>query len=329
MPNIEISQLKVFLAAAEEESFSAAARRLHMSQSAVSQNIQNLEKTYGVELFIRRGRSVELSEAGETILPTAREVINAARLLEDNLQNVNNEVGGELIIGCSTSAGKYLMPTLLSSFQRRYPAVLPRVKIMGRDSVVERLLNETIPMGIASKRLDHRDLECVPLFEDRVILIVPPDHPWAKYGRALPSDLLDQPFITREESSGTCEVVMEGLKANSITLDSLNVIMELGNAEAIEMAVENGMGIAFVSEMVAARGLALGRIKKVNVEGLDLQRTVYIARNVNRPFTRAQNLFWEFSQSQYEYLNNNVWKSLVNFPPMSQVCEPPGYSTQA
>ena len=106
MPNIEISQLRVFLAAAEERNFSAAAKRLHLSQSAVSQNIQALEKAYGVELFIRRGRAVDLS----------------------------NEVGGELIIGCSTSAGKYLMPTLLSQFQRQFSAVLPRVKIMGRGN---------------------------------------------------------------------------------------------------------------------------------------------------------------------------------------------------
>ena len=191
MPNVEISQLKVFIAAAEEKNFSQAAKRLHMSQSAVSQNIQSLERTYGVELFVRRGRSVELSEAGESIVPTAREVINAARLLEDNLQNVINEVGGELVIGCSTSAGKYLMPTLLSSFQRDFPAVRPFVKIMGREAVQERLANETIPIGVASKQLEHRDLECVRLFEDRVILIVHPDHPWADYGRALPSDLID------------------------------------------------------------------------------------------------------------------------------------------
>lgn len=320
MPNVEISQLKVFLAAAEEKNFSAAAKRLHLSQSAVSQNIQALEKAYGVELFLRRGRSVELSEEGEAILPTAREVINAARLLEDSLQNVHNEVGGELVIGCSTSAGKYLMPTLLSSFQRKYPAVRPQVKVMGRSSVHERLLNETIPIGVSSKQLDHRDLESVRLFEDHVILIVPPNHPWAEFGRALPSDLIDQPIITREETSGTCEVVMEGLKAFDTSMDMLNVIMELGNAEAIEMAVEHGVGIAFVSEMVAARGLALGRVKRVEIEDLDLRRTVYIARNINRPFTRAQSLFWEFSQAQYKHLNTEVWQSLVDFATPANVC---------
>lgn len=320
MPNIEISQLRVFLAAAEERNFSAAAKRLHLSQSAVSQNIQALERAYGVELFIRRGRSVELSEEGESVLPTAREVINAARLLEDSLQNVNNEVGGELVIGCSTSAGKYLMPTLLSQFQRQYSAVLPRVKIMGRGHIFERLLNETIPMGITSKMLDHRNLESIPLFEDHVILITHPDHPWAEYGRAMPADLADQPIIVRENTSGTCEVVVEGLKAFDTTMDMLNIAMELGNAEAIEMSVEQGVGIAFVSEMVAARGLAMGRVKKVEIEGLDLHRTVYMARNINRPFTRAQSLFWEFAQSQYENLNTDIWQSLVNFTTPANIC---------
>jgi DNA-binding transcriptional LysR family regulator len=85
MSNIELSQLRVFIAAAEEKNFSKAAKRLHMSQSAVSQNIHSLEGAFGVELFNRRGRSVELSEAGESIIPTARDVIHAARLLEDNL----------------------------------------------------------------------------------------------------------------------------------------------------------------------------------------------------------------------------------------------------
>lgn len=313
----ELSALRVFLVAAEELNFSRAAKRLHMTQSAISQNIQTLERVYNVALFIRHGRTVELSEAGQAILPMVREVLLVARLLEDGLQEVNHQIGGELVIGCSTSAGKYLLPTLLSEFQRTYPAVHPRVKIVSRDTVVDRLLNRTIPIGIASQRIEHRDIESIPLFDDRIILIVPPAHPWATYGRAFPSDLLDQPFITREDTSGTCETVMEGLKPQNITLNNFNVIMELGNTEAIEMAVEHGVGIAFVSEMVAARGLALGRIKKVEMEGLDLRRTIYMARHIGSPFTRAQSLFWEFAKSQYEKINNEIWDSLVNFEPVA------------
>ena len=310
---VELSSLRVFLVAAEERNFSRAAERLHMTQSAVSQNIQSLEKAYKIELFNRLGRTVELSEAGQTILPMVREVLLAARLLEDGLQEVNHQIGGELLIGCSTSAGKYLLPTLLAEFRHDYPAVHPRVKIISRDGVMERLINRTIPIGIASRQIEHREIESVPLFDDRIILIVHPSHPWAEFGRAFPSDLLDQPFISREDTSGTCETVMEGLKPQNITIDHFNVVMELGNTEAIEMAVERGVGIAFVSEMVAARGLALGRIKKVEVEGLDLRRRIFMARHIGSPFTRAQSLFWDFAKSQYEKLNNEIWNSLTQF----------------
>ena len=310
---VELSTMRVFLIAAEEKNFSQAARRLNMSQSAVSQNIRMMEQVYNVELFQRHGRSVILSETGEALLPMVREALRAARLVEDSIQDIKKEIGGELLIGCSTSAGKYLMPALLSMFQLDYPAVHPRVKVMGRDSIYDRLLNQALPFGVASKHFDHRDLECMPLFEDRIYLIVPVNHPWAAYGQALPDDLLDQKLIMREEISGTCETVMEGLKSYGITPDMLNVTMELGNAEAIEMAVERGVGIAFVSEMIAARGLAFGRIKKVELQGVDLHRTVHMARNVRYPFTRAQNLFWDFAKSQYTKLNTEIWDSLVNF----------------
>lgn len=314
---VELSTMRVFLVAAEEKNFSNAARRLNMSQSAVSQNIRAMEQVYDVELFQRHGRSVVLSETGEALLPMVREVLRAARLMEDSLQDIKNEIGGELLIGCSTSAGKYLMPALLSMFQEEYPAVHPRVKVMGRESIYDRLLNQVIPFGVSSKQFEHRDIETMPLFEDRIFLIVPVNHPWAEYGKAMPDDLLDQKIIMREEMSGTCETVMQGLKPHGITPDMLNVAMELGNPEAIEMAVERGVGIAFVSEMVAARGLALGRIKKVELKGINPHRTVHMARHVHYPFTRAQNLFWDFAKSQYDKLNNEIWDSLVNFAVVS------------
>jgi len=310
---VEISSLRVFLAAAEELNFSKAAKRLHMSQSAVSQHIQAMERAYGMELFLRRGRSIAMSEAGEALLPMAREVLRSARLLEDSLQEINRQIGGELLIGCSTSAGKYLLPALLSMFQEKYPDVHPRVKVMGREGVYDKLLNQVLPFGVSSKHFDHRDLECMPLFDDRIFLIVPVNHPWAAYGRATPDDLLDQKIIMREEISGTCETVMQGLKSYGITPDMLNVVMELGNPEAIEMAVERGVGIAFVSEMVAARGLAFGRVKKVELQGLDLHRTVHMARHIHYPLTRAQTLFWEFTKDQHDKLNTEIWDSLVNF----------------
>ena len=159
---INLSELRVFVTAAEEGNFSRAAERLQLSQSAISQNIQAIEKEYGVELFIRRGRTVELSEAGHAILPLAREVLHSSYKFEDAMQNANNQMGGELLIGCSTSSGRYLMPSLLSMFQKQFPAVRSRIKVMSREEVLNQLLSEMIPLGVTSQMFEHHEIESEP-----------------------------------------------------------------------------------------------------------------------------------------------------------------------
>jgi DNA-binding transcriptional LysR family regulator len=302
----QLSELKVFVTAAEELSFTRAAERLHLSQAAVSQNIQALERQFGVELFIRRGRTLRLSEAGQALLPLAREVLNAARRLGKAMSEIEGEVAGELFVGCSTTSGKYLLPSLVAAFRREYPLVRVGVKVLTRDDVLSRLLDGRLALGVVSHRPDQLDLEYMPLFEDRVILIVAPEHPWAAYGRALPADLVDEPIIMREERAGTTQVVQEGLARHNISPDMLNIVLEIGNAEAIEMAVEEGIGIAFVSELAAARGLALGRVKQVEVVGLDLRRTIFMARSTREPLTRTQERFWEFVQSRRQLLAERI-----------------------
>jgi DNA-binding transcriptional LysR family regulator len=320
---VELAQLKVFVAAAEEGSFSGAAGRLHLSQSAVSQNIQGLERDLGMKLFLRQGRSVRLSEAGQAMLPLARDVLGASRLMLDAMANIQNQVVGELVVGCSTASGKYLLPGLVAAFRREHSAVRVRISILSRDEVIARLLDERLSLGVVSRIIPHHDLDYQPFFDDRVILIVPAHHPWAEYGRALPSDLLDQPLILREDGAGTTEVLLQGLAAHSISPDMLDVVMEVGNAEAIEMAVEEGIGIAFVSELAAARGLALGRVKHIEVQGLDLRRTIYMARNLRCPLTRAQESFWTFVHDQRSVLAARLKDKVIALadPEHAHICD--------
>ncbi len=304
---VQLSELRVFVVAAEELNFSRTAERLHLSQSAVSQNVQSLEREFAVELFIRQGRSVRLSEAGQALLPLAQEVVNAVGHMSEVMNGIEGQVAGELIVGCSTTSGKYLLPNLVAAFRHSYPLVRVGVKVMSRDEVINRLIDGRLALGVTSQKIDQRDLEYVPFFEDRVILIVPAQHRWVAYGRALPADLVDEPIILREEKAGTMQVLLEGLARHGIALDMLNPIMEIGNAEAIEMAVEEGLGIAFVSELAAARGLALGRVKKVEVQGLDLRRTIYIARNTRTLLSRTQDRFWSFIEQRREQVAADIW----------------------
>ncbi|MEP7359023.1 MAG: LysR substrate-binding domain-containing protein [Anaerolineales bacterium] len=291
---LDLHKLAVFVAAAEHGTYTEAGRRLHLSQSAVSQAIHGLEGQFGVRLFTQQGRTVGLTETGEALLPAARDLLEASRQVTDMLNHHQSQVAGELVVGCSTTPGKYLLPGLLAAFRRAYPLVRIRLDILGREDVLSRVLEEQLALAVVSTRVEGGLLEYQPLCQDRVILIVPADHPWGAFGQALPEDLLDLPLILREPGSGTRAVLLEGLACFGLTAARLNVVMEVSNSEAIEVAVEEGIGGAFVSETAAVRGLALGRVKQVGVAGLDLRREIFVARKVNGSLTRAQELLWAF-----------------------------------
>ena len=292
LPNL--NDLAVFLVACETKNFSEAGRQLHLSQPAISQTINNLEKHFETKLFIRQGRSIYLTEIGQALRPMAQELVSAARRMEESVFSLQGEVVGEFEIGCSTASGKYLLPNLIARFRRIFPLVRINVLVTSRKSVINKLISGEVAMGISSRRIDHRDLEYKDFFTDEVILIAPANHPWADYRRIYPDDLLDEPMILREESAGTLEVLKNGLLEHDISFDMLKVAMGLGNAEAIEIAVEEGIGVAFISRLAAARGLDLGRIVEVEVEGMNLFRKIYLARNQRFPATRAQGEFWKF-----------------------------------
>ena len=309
---INLNDLAVFLVACETKNFSQAGRQLHLSQPAISQTINNLEKHFGTKLFLRQGRTVVLAEIGQAIRPMAQELVSAARRMEETVSSLQGEVVGEFEIGCSTTSGKYLLPSLIARYRRKYPLVRINVLVTSRDSVIKKLVSGEVAMGVSSKRIDHRDLEYKDFFSDEVILIAPADHRWADYRRVFPDDLLDEPMILREESAGTIEVLKKGLLEHDISFDMLNVVMGLGNAEAIEMAVEEGIGLAFISRLAAARGLELGRIVEVEVDGMQIYRKIYLARNQRFPTTRAQSEFWDFVHQPEIDMANHISTPVPN-----------------
>ena len=291
---LSLSELMVFLTAADVGNFSEAGRQLHLSQPAVSQTMDNLEKRFGVKLFVRQGRSVRLTEAGQVLKPMARELLSGARRLDETMSSLHGEVIGEMTLGCSTASGKYLLPGLIARFRRQFPQVRINVLVTSRDSVLNKVLLCEFSLGISSKQVEHRDLEYQIFFKDQVVLIAPAEHRWARFRTIYPDDLLDEPLILREEAAGSREVLMEGLRDHDISPDMLNVAMVLGNAEAIVMAVEEGIGIAFISQLAAQRSLESGRVVEVKVQGMALTRAIYLVRNRRLPATRAQAEFWNF-----------------------------------
>ena len=145
-----------------------------------------------------------------------------------------------------------------------------------------------------------------------MILIVPPHHPWASLEQVNPADVLEQPFISRETNSGTFEVLFDNMRSHGIDPQNLNVVMQLGDAEAVQMAVEKGIGITFISEMMAARSLALGRVKKVAVEGFNLTQPVYMVRHISSVFTHAETKLWDYVKMHHEELTTGLLYDLAD-----------------
>ncbi len=293
---LDVYELNIFLTAAETENFSQAARQLSLTQPAVSMQVQSLEKKLGVTLFHRVGRTLSLTEQGKALIPLARDMVNRAIHIEEEIESLKGEVVGHLKIGCSTTTGKYFLPHLAARFRQRHPRVQMTIFNHSRDRVLDELCEGAVQLAVISSKPASRDSEFRHFLTDHVVFIVPAEHPWSQRDVIAPEELTQVDFILRDPESGTRQQTEVILREAGLSIDDLNIVLELGNSEAISMAVEEGMGVAFISRLVAQRGIELGKIKEVRVAGLNFEREVYIVHSHRHPATRAQAEFWNFIQ---------------------------------
>lgn len=302
---LDAHQLNVFLIAAETLNFTQAAARLHMSQPSVSQHIFSLEQHFDQPLFIRSGRNIQLSDAGVALVPLAREMVNRSVQIEEVMKSLEGEIHGHLLVGCSTTPGKYILPHLLARFHQLYPKVTLSCHVASQQQAMEMVCEGQVHFALMSNSNNAcKDVELIEFMEDRVLLIAPLNHPWAKREEIKAEELYTADFILREESSGTHLAVKDSLANLGLDIEKLEKLLELGNSEAIALAVEESLGLGFVSSVVVER-LVKNRVAPVRVCGLDITRKIFISRNIRRPATTAQNVFWEFINNVDA--NSNDW----------------------
>jgi DNA-binding transcriptional LysR family regulator len=292
---IDLMRLHAFVYAAESLSFSEAARQLHLTQPTVSHHIKTLEKTLGADLFTRTGNTLKLTEAGRLLLPFAHRLVHQAIEVQELMASLQEDIVGHLRIACSTTAGKYILPQLAARFCRRFPGINVSILACRPLQVIPQLLEGEANLAVVSSYdLCGKGFECQEFFKDTIELIVPAGHPWATRNSVDPSELLDEPMLIREETSGTRRLMLTELARHDIGLDDLDIFLELGNAEAITRTVEAGYGVSFISTLAADWALNLGRVAAVPVVGFDLQRTIFMVRRELEKPNRAQEAFWNF-----------------------------------
>jgi LysR family transcriptional regulator, transcriptional activator of the cysJI operon len=292
MLNLNIHQLHVFLVAAETQNFTRAAQHLQMTQPCVSQHVQALEEHFGQALFARTGRAIELTDAGEALVPLAREIVYLSVRMEEMMASLKGEVQGHLVVGCSTSTGRYLLPKILANFHSQYPEVRATCQVSTREQALQRLVEGKVHVALASEPPFIADVAFEKITTERIILIAPLTHPWARRGIIDINELCEADFILPEERNELYHVIHDELDDAGISILQLRNLISLGSLEAIAFSVQEGLGVGFVPELLANR-LVNGRVMPVEVHGLDLQQDVFIGRNLSRPATAALEAFWE------------------------------------
>jgi DNA-binding transcriptional LysR family regulator len=284
-----LEQLRVFIAVAECEHVTKAAQSLNLTQSAVSAAIAALESRHAVKLFSRVGRRIELTESGRIFLAEARAVLARTQAAELALSELSGLQRGALTIHASQTIASYWLPQYLVQFHQTYPRIKINL-VNGNTTQVARAVEiGSADLGFVEGRVEAEHLVQQAIARDQLVLVVGRKHPWASRRSVSSSDLLSTGWVLREVGSGTRSEFEETLKHWKISIERMNIVLELPSNEAVRAAVEAGAGATVISEFVAAAGLKTGSLKAI---ALPLpQRPYTVLRHRERYFSRAAQAF--------------------------------------
>ncbi len=267
-----IRQLQIFLAVAKHQNISKAAQSLHMSQSAASEALLNLEHMYEVSLFDRVSNKLALNAIGHTLRREAENLIAHCQSFEEKL--LDHTDVGHIKVGASFTIGNHLATRYLAGYLANYPEADVQLDIANTPDVVARVLNFDVDIGMIEGEVHHRELELIPWREDELIVFCAADHPLARKKTLTNKDIKEAPWILREPDSGarhTFDRALAGL------LPDINIYLELRHNEAIKNAVESGLGIGCLSQIVLKKNFANGDLVPLTLPRRNMRRTFYFA----------------------------------------------------
>lgn len=297
---MNLEHLQTLVNIVEHGSLSAAARAMRISQPAVTKQLQRLETDLGVALLVRGPkRQAVLTPAGERVMAFARETLAAFEDTKQDLAVLKTMEGGVLSVAASTIPGEYLMPGLLAAFQQAYPTVKVEMTVTDSREVVDKLLADQVDAGVIGTAAQRPGLRLERLVSDEIVLVVPVGHAFAGRQMVTVEDLAGQQMIQREAGSGTRRSVESALAAAGHNDPGWNEVLVLGSSQAVLQAVQQGLGIGFVSARAAADAVTAGRVAWTRLAGVDLKRALYLAYLPQRIGDPLLARFMDFARSRY------------------------------
>ena len=296
-------RLKVFHTVARLLSFTKAAEELHMTQPAVTFQVRQLEEYFNTRLFDRTHNKVNLTPAGERVAEFAERIFDLYAEMESGVRDLTGEISGALTIGASTTIAEYMLPALLGEFKNQYPDINLRLKVSNSEGIVSMVEHNVIDLGVVESAVNNKNLIVEVCHEDQLVLVAAPDHELVKRGgKVNASDIVRYPFVSREEGSGTRDVVMEYLMEHKVSPGDMTFSLELGSPEAIKGAVEAGMGITILSRSIIGKELKLNMLVELPLDPPLVRPFSFVRQRQKFRVTVMEKLL-EFAQS---YFKNNA-----------------------
>jgi DNA-binding transcriptional LysR family regulator len=284
-----LEQLRIFIAVAESEHVTRAAEALQLTQSAVSAAIAALERRYGVALFDRVGRRIELNAEGRLFLNEARSVLARAAAAELALSEMSGLKRGTLSVQASQTIASYWLPARIVAFRRAYPQIEVKLSVGNTAQTARAVIDGAAELGFVEGHVDDQALEQTTIGRDRLAVVVASTHQWAGKKRLTEHDIVEGDWVLRERGSGTRSEFEAGLAGKGLSPQALKVVLELPTNEAVRAAVEAGCGVTAISELVVEAGLRAGTL--VSLEFDLAARPFLVARHRERHQSNAARAF--------------------------------------
>ncbi len=291
---MDLWQLHIFCKVVELESFSKAGEAVHLSQPTVSSHIKDLEDHFATQLIDRMSRRVAPTKAGELLYDYAHRLLSLRNKAESAMAEFAGKIRGHLSIGGSTIPAGYILPRVIGYFSNTYPDVRVSLAVGDTSEILDKTMSGRIELSLVGAVSKEKSLHQTELISDDMVLVIPDQHKWRRRRRIKIQELTKEPFIIREEGSGTLKSIEQALNQKNLSVSDLNIVAVLGSTEAVRQAIISKAGVSILSTIAVAEACRYGKLKALKIEGLQLNRHFYLTTHRQRSLSPLGRAFIEF-----------------------------------
>ncbi len=302
---MDLWQLQIFCKVVDLKSFSRAGRAVHLSQPTVSSHIKDLEDHFDCRLIDRLSKEALPTKAGRLLYRYAKRMISLRDDIESAMADFKGKIKGSLEIGGSTIPSAFVLPDIIGMFTARFPEVNISLAIADTQRTIDAILAGDLELGVVGAVSNHAHIVQTRLIDDEMCLVVPTGHRWAKKNRITVKELSSEPFIIREQGSGTLKSIKNSFAEAGFSFNDLKIAASIGSTEAIRQGVKSRIGVTILSAIAVTEDVAAGKLKTLSIDGLNLKRSFYLTHHRNRSLS-------PLSQTFIDFIHTQLWSTATN-----------------